>query len=514
MNAETSGPIAAADPDTWHARLRRPGIDAGNAALLYVGTGSAACTEHGYEPGTRVEVAAGGASVTAQVNLVAPAMLGPDEAGLSEAAWTRLGASEGSAASIRRAPPARSFARVRSKIYGGELSLDAATEIVGEIAAGLYSDIEIASFITACAGKRLHAGEVIALTGAMVRAGTRLSWPRAPVVDKHCVGGLPGNRTTLLVVPIVAACGLLIPKTSSRAITSPAGSADAMETLAPVTLDIAAMRRVVEREGGCIVWGGAVNLSPADDVLIRVARPLDFDGEASLVASVLSKKLAAGSSHVLIDIPVGPSAKVRSHEAAASLNRLFGTVAQAFGLTVRTIETDGRQPVGRGIGPSLEALDALDVLADAPGAPADLRARALLLAGQVLELGGKARPGEGIGMARAALDSGAARRKFEAICEAQGGMRTPAVGAFRQVVCASRAGWVAGVDNRRLARIAKLAGAPHAAGAGLLFHAPIGSRVVPGQPLLTVHAASPGALAQAMAYAAAHHGIVALTEEA
>jgi thymidine phosphorylase len=260
------------------------------------------------------------------------------------------------------------------------------------------------------------------------------------------------------------------------------------------------------------VWGGAVNLSPADDILVRVSRSLDFDGEAALVASVLSKKIAAGSSHIVIDIPVGPSAKVRSGAAADSLSHLFHAVAQAFGLSIKILVTDGSQPIGRGIGPALEALDALAVLQNAPQAPMDLRARALSLAGEVLELGARAGPGQGLEMARQALDSGAAWRKFEAICAAQGGMRTPPAAACRQVVGAALAGRVLAVDNRRLARVAKLAGAPHAAGAGLVFHAPLGTRIAPGQPLLTVHAASPGALAQAVAYAEAHPDIIAIAE--
>ncbi|WP_305824716.1 thymidine phosphorylase family protein [Massilia brevitalea] len=510
-------PQAPAMPDrpgAFGAALRRMGIDSGHTALLYVASDSAACTVHGFVTGSKAEVVAGESSVIAQVNVVTPGLLRAGEAALSEAAWARLGAPEGASVHIAAAPPARSFALVRSKIYGQALDREDASAIVGEIARGLYADIEIASFITACAGQRLNVDEVAALTEGMVQAGSRLAWPRTPVADKHCVGGLPGNRTTLVVVPIVAACGLLIPKTSSRAITSPAGTADAMETLAPVTLGIAQMRRVVEREGGCIVWGGAVRLSPADDILIRVARPLDFDGEASLVSSVLSKKIAAGSSHVLIDIPVGPSAKVRTPGAAAALARLFHSVAPMFGLTVRTVETDGRQPVGSGIGPALEARDALAVLRRAPDAPADLRARALMLAGQVLELGGKAAPGAGLAMARDVLDSGAACRKFEAICEAQGGLRTPPVAAFRQELCAARAGRVVAIDNRRLARIAKLAGAPLEAAAGVLFQAPLGTTVSRGQPLLTVHAASPGALARAMEYVRMHEDIVAIGEEA
>jgi len=505
-------PTGPAHAGAFEARLRRMGIDSGSTALLYLASDSPACTMHGFATGSKAEIAVGARSVVAQVHLVAPALLRAGEAGLSETAWRRLDVPEGSAAHIAAAPPARSFALVRAKIYGEELGREAACAIVDEIARGLYSDIEIASFITACAGTSLKVEEVAALTAGMVQAGRRLGWPGAPVVDKHCIGGLPGNRTTLLVVPIVAACGLLIPKTSSRAITSPAGTADAMETLAPVTLDIAHMRRVVEREGGCIVWGGAVQLSPADDVLIRVARPLDFDGEASLVSSVLSKKIAAGSSHVLIDIPIGPSAKVRTAAAAASLVRLFHAVSLHFGLTLRIIQTDGSQPVGRGIGPALEAHDALAVLRAAPDAPADLRGRALMLAGEVLELGGKAAPGAGLAMARHALDNGAAWRKFEAICDAQGGLRTPPVAGFRQEWCAARAGRVLAIDNRRLARVAKLAGAPVDAVAGIAFQAPLGTVVGRGQPLLTVHAASPGALARAIDYLHMHEDVVVIGE--
>lgn len=500
-------------PPAFCASARRLGIDSGDTAVLYLDAAHAVRVGEVFSPGTRVQVSAQGRIVAALVNLVHGSAVGPGEAGLSEAAWRRLGALEGSEVRVRLAPPARSFPMVRSKIYGQDLSVEAANAIVGEIAAGLYSDIEIAAFITACAGKRLKVEEVFALTGAMVQAGKRLEWAAAPVVDKHCVGGLPGNRTTLLVVPIVAACGLTIPKTSSRSITSPAGTADAMETLAPVCLDTEHMHRVVEQEGGCIVWGGAVDLSPADDILIRVSRPLDFDGEATMVASVLSKKLAAGASHVLIDIPVGPSAKVRSHAAAESLGRLFVAVGQAYGLTVRTVISDGRQPVGRGIGPALEALDALAVLRNAADAPQDLRARALTLAGHLLEIGGKAAEGAGLALARATLESGAALRKFEAICAAQGGMRRPAAGMCRHEVLAARDGVVAMVDNRRLARVAKLAGAPQDPGGGVLFQAPLGRKVKAGEALYTICAESAGALSRAVSYAAAHGDIVGVLEE-
>jgi len=482
-------------------RMRRLGIDTYQELVVYLRSDCHVCKSEGFEAQSRIELRHGQKRVIATLNVVHFNLLGEAEIGLSEAAWRALGGTDGDRVAVGHPAPLMSFSAVRAKIYGRPLSGDAAGAIIGDVCAGRYSDLELAAFITACSGGRLDAAETVALTRAMVSAGQRLHWDTGMVVDKHCVGGLPGNRTTLLVVPIVAACGLTIPKTSSRAITSPAGSADAMETLAPVTLTLPEIRRVVEREGGCIVWGGAVALSPADDLLIRVERPLGLDSDGMLVASVLSKKIAAGSTHVVIDIPVGRTAKVRSAEAARAIAERLTSVGAAMGIAVTTVQSDGSQPVGRGIGPALEALDVLAVLQGEADAPDDLRERALMLSAAVLEMGGKAGPGQGLAMARDALASGAAWRKFQAICEAQGGMRVPPRAAYTHVLASQHKGTVVAIDNRQLAQVAKLAGAPKSPAAGVLFHAPIGSAVEVGQPLLTLHAESAGELLYALAFA-------------
>ena len=187
-------------------------------------------------------------------------------------------------------------------------------------------------------------------------------------------------------------------------------------------------------------------------------------------------------------------------------------VGRELGIAVQVLMTDGTQPVGRGIGPALEAWDVLSVLGNAADAPDDLRQRALMLAGAVLEMGGKAAAGAGMAMARQTLASGAAMRKFQAICQAQGGMREPPRAAFTHVVESLHAGRVAAIDNRRLAPAAKLAGAPRAAAAGMLFHAPLGCVVGVGQPLFTLHAESPGELAYALAYVRAQEALISIQE--
>ena len=492
--------------------MRRLGIDTYQEMVVYMRSDCHICKSEGFEAQSRVEVSRGDKHIVATLNVVHFSMLAVHDVGLSEAAWLALGGADGDAVRVAHPAPVQSFSYVRAKIYGQPFSVEAANSIVRDIVEGHYSNIELAALITACSGSRMDVAETTALSRAMINAGQRLQWHAGIVVDKHCVGGLPGNRTTLVVVPIVAACGLTIPKTSSRAITSPSGTADTMETLAPVALDIAQIRRVVERENGCIVWGGAVSLSPADDLLIRVERPLDLDSDGLLVASVLSKKIAAGSTHVVIDLPVGRTAKVRSLDAANALGNKLVTVGAVLGISVRTIVTDGTQPIGRGIGPALEAFDVLAVLQNDAGAPDDLRQRALLLAASVLELGGKALPGEGLALARTVLESGAAWRKFQAICAAQGGLRVPPKAAYTHVLDALHRGQVVAVDNRRLASIAKLAGAPKAPAAGVTFHTPLGTRLEVGQPYLTIHAESPGELAYARTYAELQDDLLTLQE--
>ena len=246
-----------------------------------------------------------------------------------------------------------------------------------------------------------------------------------------------------------------------------------------------------------------MRLSPADDVLIRIARVLDIDTEGQLIASVLSKKIAAGSTHVVLDLPVGPTTKIRSDAAAADLSARLTDVAGAFGVTLRCMLTDGAQPVGRGIGPALEARDVLAVLQGHPLAPLDLKHRACTLAGAALELAGACPPGQGTRIAEATLADGRAWAKFQRICEAQGGMRTPPHSRLRRPLVAGRSGRVMRIDNRTLARLAKLAGAPDDKAAGLELHVRLGDEVAAGDPLVTVHAETSGELAYALDYAAA-----------
>jgi thymidine phosphorylase len=499
-------------------RVRRLGIDTHQEPIVYMRKDSAVCRAEGFEAQTRVEVKTATNTIIATLNVVdgelqSNGFVEKGEAGLSEAAWRRLGARDGENARIRHAPPVDSLGYVRAKIYGHRLSTANFRAILDDIVDGEYADVHLAAFLTACGGDRIDDEEVAGLTVAMRDVGEQLDWERHPVVDKHCVGGLPGNRTTPIVVSIIAEYGLTIPKTSSRAITSPAGTADTMQVLAPVNLSLRDIKRVVERENGCVAWGGAVRLSPADDALIRVERALDLDSEGQLVASVLSKKAAAGSTHVVIDIPVGPTAKVRSERAADKLEALFEVAAESVGLKLSIVRTDGRQPVGRGIGPALEARDVLAVLKGEAEAPTDLADRSILLAGEIIALAEDVGAEEGRTRARRILESGGGWDRFQRICRAQGGMRQPPSSSFQNDVEARRGGVVAEVDNRQIARLAKLAGAPEAPAAGLEMHVRLGEQVEAGDRLMTIHCETPGERDYARQYLKEHRETLIRVED-
>lgn len=494
-------------------KLVRLGIDTQQELIVYVPANCFIYKSEGFEASTQIVVSLNDHSIVATLNIVMSDILKGCEASLSESAWERLGAVEGDYIQLSHFLPLTSLSYVRSKVHGNKLSAEEFSAIISDIVAGKYSNIHLASFITACGHDNLSVQEIIYLTQAMTNIGQKLQWDNPVIVDKHSVGGIPGNRTTPIVVAIVAAAGLIIPKTSSRAITSPAGTADTIETMTKVTLSASEAQAVVAREGGCMVWGGTLGLSPADDILIRVERVLDLDPVGQMIASVLSKKAAIGATHVVIDIPVGPTAKIRSSHDFLKLKDYFTLVGKALGLHVYTLKSDGHQPLGIGIGPSLEAKDILAVLRNDKNAPVDLKEKAVGLASTLMEFSGAIPIGKGLKLSNELLDNGSALKKFMAICEAQGGFKEPTTAPLTHDICATLNGVVTEIDNRNLAKVAKLAGAPHDATAGIEFFSKIGTCVKPGQVLYRIHSESKGALEYSRAYALSMPTIVKIERD-
>ena len=486
------------------------GIYTQNENVVYMREDCHVCISEGFEALTRIRVSNNSTSIIASLHIITSDVLRQGEMGLSQIAAKKLKVSDGETLYVSHLEPIESLSFVRSKIYNQRLDYKAYKDIITDIIEGDYSNIHLSAFITACAGDRMDIDEISDLTKAMITSGKQLDWKKEIVVDKHCIGGLPGNRTTPIVVAIAAAYGLTMPKTSSRAITSPAGTADTMEVITNVTLNGEEIKQVVEKEGGCLVWGGTAELSPADDILIKVEKALDIDSEGQLIASVLSKKAAAGATHVVIDIPVGETAKVRSEKAAKKLKEHMEVVGDSVGLKIKVVITDGSQPVGRGIGPNLEAVDVLSVLQNREDAPQDLKERALLLAGHLLELSEKVKPKKGHETAKELLESGKAYQKFEAICKAQGRFSKTYIAPYQFEVHAPRCGAVKKINNRKIAKLAKLSGAPQSKLAGISMNVCLGDVIEKGELLYKLHAETNGELNYALAYYENHDDIITI----
>jgi len=404
--------------------------------------------------------------------------------GLFEESLALLKAKNNDEVTIKLEEKPASVQYIKKKLNKEKLNYREFEEITKDIANNKLSLVELTHFVSACYTNGLDIKETIALTKAMVNSGKKMEI-KGKVMDLHCIGGVPGNRTTMVVVPIIAAAGLTIPKTSSRAITSPAGTADTMETLAKVDLDFRKMRSVVKKTNGCIVWGGAMSLAPADDKIIRIEYPLGIDAEGQLLASVMSKKKAVSSKYLLIDIPIGKTTKVKTRKDAERMKNKFKRIGKELGIKVKAIITDGSQPIGNGIGPVLEAEDCMQVLKNAKNQPKDLKEKAVMLAGMLLEMGRKTRKGKEDAMK--ILESGEAYKKMKQIIKEQGPVRTPRKGKETYTYCATKSGKITEIDNFDITKIARLAGAPKDQGAGIYLHRHAGEKISKGEKIFTIY---------------------------
>ena len=422
-------------------------------------------------------------------------LLGEDEIGVFEDVWKRLVIKEGDIVEMTPVEKPDSVDFIKKKLNREELFDNEVRQIVEDIVKDRLTDVEMAAFVSAAYMGGLSMAETISLTKAIVNTGGTLKLRDRIVADKHSIGGVPGNRVTMVLVPIIASLGIKIPKTSSRAITSPSGTADTMEVLAGVSFTIDELADIIKKTNGFIVWGGAFNLAAADDKLIRIRHPLSLDPEGLMLASVMAKKVAVSSNHIIFDLPIGEEAKLHSIGEARHLEREFKKLAEKFGVKIETLVTDGSSPIGNGIGPTLEARDVLWLLKNDRRGPLDLRRKSTLLAGKLLELIGYAKEGEGRKIAEKQIDNGKAYKKFIEIIEAQGGNpkvkpEDLPVGEFTCNYEAERYGKISNMSNKALAKIARAAGSPADKEAGIYLYKNYGDAVKIGEKIFTVYSKS------------------------
>ncbi|HOT06570.1 MAG: AMP phosphorylase [Methanosaeta sp. PtaB.Bin039] len=441
--------------------------------------------------GDRVRVRTKGAAVTAILDVTSQ-MVEQGHIGIFNEAMKELKGAK--TVDIMPAPKPASVAYIKKLMDNQKLTEDQIRAIVRDIVDNNLSEVELSAYLTASYIYNMDAQQTEWLTRAMIETGDRIYFDTHPVVDKHSIGGVPGNKVTMLVVPIVAAAGLLIPKTSSRAITGAGGTADLMEILAPVEFTADEIKELTETVGGVIAWGGATNIAPADDKLIKAEYALSIDPYSQMLASIMAKKGAVGAEAVVVDMPTGPGTKLATAEEARKLAKDLMDLGERLGIRVECAMTFGGSPVGRTVGPAVEIKEALAMLETGTG-PNSLREKSLALAGILLEMGGMAVRGDGGRMAEEILTSGRAHKKLMEIIEAQGGdpnvkSSDIQIGEFRQDILSPATGYVVAFYNKRIIEIARLAGAPADKKAGVIIHKKMGEMVKKGEPLLTICSSS------------------------
>lgn len=382
---------------------------------------------------------------------------------------------------------------IKKKMNGMTLTKKELEYLVLEIIDNNLTDGEIAFFVAAEKLNGMKFEETINLTKAMVKSGARLKFKGKYIADKHCIGGIAGNRTTPIMVAICAAVGLTLPKTSSRAITSAAGTADVIETISNVELPLKKMKQVVEKTGACLAWGGSLGLAPSDDKIIQIERLLNLDVEPQLLASIMSKKIAAGAKYILIDIPYGKGAKVKTLSKAKDLGRKFERIGKEFKLKLKVVYTNGNYPVGNGIGPVLEMQDVLSVLQNLKDTPEDLREKSLFLSTELIKLCGIKNARK---KAEEALSSGKAYEKFKEIINAQNGknnfdfrVRSLILGKYKKTIKSKKSGRIAAVSNKGINSLCRVLGTPETISAGCYLHKQKG-KIKKGEPLITLYSES------------------------
>lgn len=444
------------------------------------------CAEMGLKDNDRVRID-GRKSTTAMLN-ISDSLVLPGELILLGDTAKKIDVSDGDIVNVAFASNPESVRSIRKKMDGEKLTADEIRAVVTDIGDNRLAKIEVSAWITALYINGMDVEEIAAFTQAMVDTGDRIEFDRVPVYDFHSMGGVPGNKITPIVVSIAAAAGLMLPKTSSRAISSACGTSDFVETFCNVELDAQTLKRIAEEVGGVLAWGGSMNLAPVDDIVIKIEHPLGINPRAQMLASILSKKVAIGATHLVVDIPMGAGTKVPSIEVARAYARDFMDLGEMLNMHVECAITYADQPVGNAIGPKLEARECIRIL-EGNDHPASVIEKACDIAGIVLEMGGFPNGAE---KAREILRSGKALEKFKEIVAAQGG--NPDIksddlvpGKYTVDVLSVKSGYVHSIKNKDLVSIAKAAGAPGDKGAGLLLQPKKGQRVEKGDVLFRIY---------------------------
>ena len=454
------------------------------------------CLELGINHTDRVRVTGERSVVTSIV--VSDIELKKGIIGMPSKVMQKVGVSDGGTVEVEYSPMPESARSIRRKINGEELAPEEIRSIVSDIMEGGLSEREILAFVSSFNVNNSSTAEIAYLTRAMADTGESVDFGVKPVMDFHSLGGVPGNKITPIVVSIVSSEGLLIPKLSSRAVSSACGTSDYVDTFCDVEMDTDSLKSAVKRTNGVFACGNE-NYAPVGSLIIQAERPMGIDPWPVMMASIMSKKISLGITHLLTDIPMGAGSKIHDIETARKFARGMIDLGTVLGVHVECAVSRADQPIGSTIGPILEARECIRILENGDGDP-DILEKACEMAGILLEMTGEK---EGKARAYEILRSGQAHKKFKEIVVAQNGdanLRSDDLipGEFVKDIHAKRSGRIQFIDNAGMVAIAKGAGCPMDIGAGIELLHKRGDFVKEGDILFRIYAENQGKLNRAI----------------
>ncbi|MBN1374131.1 thymidine phosphorylase [Candidatus Dojkabacteria bacterium] len=457
----------------------------------------ATASEKGLSPGARVHLCWHDICVYGTIDTT-NTLVGYDELGLYEDVWLDYGIPSNDMVTLDVVSNAKSVEAIEKKLLGGTLNYQEIHQIIEDIAKRKLTTVETTYFAASSYAPGFNDQEIYYMTKAMAETGDMLNFDDLgkKVVDKHSIGGIPAKGVTPVMVPILACFDLIVPNTSSRAITSPAGTSDILECIMPVALSKSQIDEVVRKTNACLVWGGGVDLAPADDVLINIERALHIESYDKFVVSIMAKKIATGIHYFLVDLPVGPGTKIKKEEDIPLVSEQFRKLGELFDIKVDVYQRRPKGPDGNGVGPILEARDLLFILERDVRRPLNIENLALDMAGKILEITKTVDKGQGFNSAKEVLENGKAAEKFWEIAFSQGAKTKRSSSDFvlgdnTQVFNAPKTGTIKNISNKTVVQTTRILGAPFIKLSGIYFDKLVGEQVTEGEPLFTLYATDP-----------------------
>jgi AMP phosphorylase len=476
----------------FYLSSRKLDVRAGDAMIAIINETDAA--ENGVNIGDKVSLEFTGQRKPIIVSLdTTDSIVDEGEIGFFEDVWEKYRLKFGEVVKINLVPSSKAIASIRKKLLGGKLNYEEIYCIIKDIATDQLGTTLTTYYAAAGYAPGFDEEEMYYMTKALSETGDILKFDGI-VADKHSIGGVAGKGITPLVVPIVSCIdGVVVPNTSTRAVTSASATTDMLEVIMPMSFTKQELESMILKNNSFMVWGGGLDLAPADDKIIQVQKPLGIESIDKFVASIVAKKVAQGVNHVVFDVPMGKGAKIETEEEFQKVKSHFERVCGKFGIKVRIHRRDVRGIDGNAVGPALECREFLRVYERDERRSLQLEEDALQIAGDLIELCGKAQQGEGYVRAKQILESGDAFQKLKQIVKFQGGnenlsSNTLEIGGITWDFISEHEGKIEGINNKKVFEVCVALGNPRIKEAGMYFYKKPGEEVKKGDKLVTLFA--------------------------